>query len=117
MLMLCCEVLKEPAEIVVTTLPHHLHFYCIYSLKARIITKEKLLLSVKVLKLLKIHFREKIQYGYRLLVSLCSGWHSKGKISYHKSKSAPPFKNNQGGGRSKQIGEVEATLLPVKNLP
>ena len=43
MLMLCCEVLKEPAEIVVTTLPHHLHFYCIYSLKARIIIKEKLL--------------------------------------------------------------------------
>ena len=78
MLMLCCEVLKEPDVIVVTTLPHHLHFYCIYSLKARIITKEKLLLSVKVLKLLKIHFREKFQYGYRLLVSRCSGWHSKG---------------------------------------
>ena len=41
-LMLCCEVSKTDEMIVATTLPNHLHFYCIHLLKARITTKEKL---------------------------------------------------------------------------
>ena len=49
--------------IILTTLPDHLHFYCIQLLKARI-TKEELK-SVIIEK--KIHFCDKIQYGCRLL--------------------------------------------------
>ena len=41
-LMLSCEVSKIADMIVATTLPDHLHFYCIYLIKARITTKEKL---------------------------------------------------------------------------
>ena len=40
--VLCCEVLKIADMIVVTTLPDHLHFYCIHLFKAIITTKEKL---------------------------------------------------------------------------
>ena len=40
-LMLCCEVSKIADMIVATTLPDHLHFYCIYLIKAGITTKEK----------------------------------------------------------------------------
>lgn len=109
--MFCCEVLKEPAMIVVTTLPHHLHFYCIYLLKARIITKEKLLLSVKGLKLLKIHFRKKIQYGYQLLVCV---WVGSQRVEFLiiNLHLPLPSENNQGGGRGKQIGESRSNPTP-----
>ena len=40
-LMLGCEVSKIADMIVATTLPDHLHFYCIYLTKARITTKER----------------------------------------------------------------------------
>ena len=110
--MFCCEVLKEPVMIVVTTVPYHLHFYLF---NARITTKEKLL-SVKVLKLRKIHFREKIQYGYRLLVCVWVGI-QRVEFLIINLHLPLPSKIIREGGRGKQIGEVEATLLPVKNWP
>ena len=114
--MFCCEVLKEPAMIVVTTLPHHLHFYCIYLLKARIITKEKLLLSVKGLKLLKIHFRKKIQYGYQLLVCVWVGSQRVEFLIINLHLPLPSKIIREGGGASK-LAKVEVTLLPIKNWP
>ena len=83
-------------------LPCHITYIfavLIYLFKARITTKEKLL-SVKVLKLRRRHFREKNPI-WLPVASVCLGWHLKGWISYHKSTSTPPFKNNQGGGEGR----------------
>ena len=38
--MLCCEVLKEAAVVVVTPLPDDLHFHCIYLFKAKMQQKQ-----------------------------------------------------------------------------
>jgi len=46
--MLCCDIFKVADMIVVSTLPDHLHFYCIYLFKARYTTKQ----SYKALKFL-----------------------------------------------------------------
>ena len=97
--MFCCEVLKEPVMIVVTTVPYHLHFYLF---NARITTKEKLL-SVKVLKLRKIHFREKIQYGYRLLVCVWVGIKRVEFLIINLHLPLPSKIIREGGGASKLV--------------
>ena len=71
--MLCSEVLKEAAMIVVTT---HTFLSCIYLFKVRITTKEKLpYKAFKFLSCKKKHFCKKILATWLLVARVYLGWH------------------------------------------
>ena len=56
--MLCCEVLKAAAVVLVTPLPDDLHCYCIYLFKAKMQQKQHYLSTIMVVTFhLKLSFR------------------------------------------------------------
>ena len=76
--------------------------------------REVIILSVKVLKLLKIHFREKIQHGYRLLVCV---WVGIQRVKFLIINLHLPLPSTGRGGGASKLAKDEATLLSVKNWP